>query len=359
LDVDWVPAAILPNISSERTIEGDVIAFAPLGDPRVIEFGIRYPRFKDLISRFTDAFHVTTEPVILIVREDVAGKPAVLDSLASFRDLVALSTIPYTRALATVYGNRAIRRICYSNSFWLYPWMLAKDNEHLITSTPAFQGIHIVDEFHGQATPELPILELGEIDGPLLEILLRRWKRYYLGSRKHPEDRALFRSLNMAAHAAQLPAGIDVTLYDLGRLIALWVSACEILAHQSAGHAGVKEVYDLLHRIRFVDHGMKLRKYKAFVSRRNGITRTERRNLACWVYGQLYHARCDFLHGNPVRKDRLNFSGEAGPFGVAPCVYRLALTGFLKLPPMKPLQKFYTDPQSIIERALRRTRKRK
>jgi hypothetical protein len=266
MTVDWLPAAILPNIFSERAVEGDVIAFAPRDDHRVIEFGVRHPRFKDLISRFTDSFHVPTDPVILIVREDVAGKLAVTDSLASFRDLVALATIPYARALATVYRNRAIHRICYSNSFWLYPWMLGKDNEHLTTSTPAFHGIYMVDEFHGQATPELPIMKFGEIDEPLLQILLRRWKRYYLGKRKYPEDRALFRSLNMAAHAAQLPAGIDVTLYDLGRLIALWVSACEILAQQSAGHAGVKEVYDLLHRIRFVNHGMKLRKYKAFVS---------------------------------------------------------------------------------------------
>ena len=121
------------------------------------------------------------------------------------------------------------------------------------------------------------------------------------------EDRALFRSLNVAA-GGEVAGGIDVTLYDLGRLIALWVSACEILARQSAGHAGVKEVYDLLHQVCFVDQGMKLRKYKAFVSRRNGITRTERRNLACWVYGQLYHARCDFLPGNPVRGKTVSIS---------------------------------------------------
>ena len=223
MDIDWIPAAILPNIASKRAIEGDGIALAPRHDPRVVEFGIRYPRFNDFVSRFTDAFRVPADPVIMIVREDLVGKLAALDPLPSFRDLVALSTIPYARALATVYGNRAIHRVCYSNSFWLYPWMLSKDNEHLTTSTPAFHGMHSVEEFHGQATPELPIMKLGEIDGPLLEVLLRR---YYLGKRKYPEDRALFRSLNMAAQAAQLPAGIDVTLYDLGRQIALWVSAC-------------------------------------------------------------------------------------------------------------------------------------
>jgi hypothetical protein len=359
LNVNWVPAAILPNISAKCAIEGDVVALAPSTDPRVVAFGALHPKFKDLLSRFTDAFRVPAEPVIEIVREDVLAKLSHVEPLASFRDLVALSVVPYARALATVYGNRAVRRISYSNSFWLYPWMLAQDNEHLIASTPAFHGMHIVDEFQGQAIPELPILEIREIDEPLLQVLLRRWKRYYLASRKYGADRALFRSLNMAMQAAQLPAGIDVTIYDLGRLIALWVSACEILANCTAGHAGVREVYDLLQHISFVDHRMSRQTFKAFISRRNGKTRTERRNLPCWVYGQLYHARCDFLHGNPIRKDRLNFRGETGPSWVAPCVYRLVLTRFLRMLPMKPMATFYTDPQDIIERALRRTVKRR
>lgn len=355
MTADWVPAAILPNLRSERAVEGDVIALAPIHDPRVVSLGARHPKFKDFISRFTNAFDVPTRPVIQIVREDVAAKLADVEPLASFRDLVALFVIPYTRALATIYGNRAINRISYSNSFWLYPWMLAKNNEYLVALTPALRGLHVVDEFHGQAAPELPIMDLDEIDECLLKVLLRRWRRYFLGGRRYAEDRALFRSLNMAAQAAQMPGGIDVTLYDLGRLIALWVSACEILANHVSGRANVKKVYDLLDRVSFVNHRISLRKYKAFVSK----TETERRNLACQVYGKLYHARCDFLHGNPIRKDRLTFSGQVGFSWVAPCVYRLALTGFLKLSPMEPARTFYTDPQSIVERALARTKKRR
>jgi hypothetical protein len=55
--------------------------------------------------------------------------------------------------------------------------------------------------------------------------LLKRWERYYLGTKRRREDRILFRSLNMAVKAAQMPGGIDVTLYDVGRMIALWVWA--------------------------------------------------------------------------------------------------------------------------------------
>ena len=55
--------------------------------------------------------------------------------------------------------------------------------------------------------------------------LLKRWERYYLVAGRRREDRILFRSLNMAVKAAQMPGGIDVTLYDVGRMIALWVWA--------------------------------------------------------------------------------------------------------------------------------------
>jgi hypothetical protein len=69
----------------------------------------------------------------------------------------------------------------------------------------------------------------------MFEALFRRWKRHYLARGRLWSDRALFRSLNMAANAAQLPGGIDTTLYDLGRMTGLWVSAFEILAHPHTG----------------------------------------------------------------------------------------------------------------------------
>jgi hypothetical protein len=53
---------------------------------------------------------------------------------------MALSVIPYSRAQALVYGNR--NRVTFSNSFWLYPWMLDKDYKYLITNTIANLGWH-------------------------------------------------------------------------------------------------------------------------------------------------------------------------------------------------------------------------
>src|SRR4051794_21793057 len=125
-----------------------------------------------------------------------------------------MSVVPHARSYAMVYKNSD--RISYANSFWLHPWMLAKDNEGLAASTPAFAGFHVVEEFHGQSSPELPVMHLDELDEPLYQALFTRWKRHYLGKRQRWQDRALFRSLNMATQAAQLPAGVGTTLYDLG-----------------------------------------------------------------------------------------------------------------------------------------------
>src|SRR6202012_2627362 len=101
-------------------------------------------------------------------------------------------------------------RIAYADSFWLYPWTLSKNNQTLTLSTPALSAFHVVQQFHGQASPELPVMQIqgNEIDTPLFDALLARWKRHYLGTRQRWTDRALFRSLNMAFQAASLPAGV-------------------------------------------------------------------------------------------------------------------------------------------------------
>jgi hypothetical protein len=232
---NWIPVAVLPNLYTRRTVEGEVVALAPAHDARVLAFISGHPKFGKFLARFTDTFQVALEPVVFIVREDtIARFVDTQGALLSFRDLVALSVVPYARCHGLVYGGSD--RIMYANSFWLHPWMV--DNETLAATTPAFTGVHVVEEFQGQASPDLPVMELGELDRPLFDALLARWQRHYLGKRQRWQDRALFRSLNMAHHAAQLPAGMGTTLYDLGRIAALWVSAFEILAHPRTESSG-------------------------------------------------------------------------------------------------------------------------
>lgn len=163
MNAEWVPACILPNLSSEKSVDGGVIALVPHDDPRVLEYSATHSKFADLLSRFTDAFGVQLVPVVMMVRKDQLSRLSNIDALASFRDLVVASTVPYGRSLASIYPNGG-RRIAYANSFWLYPWMLGTDNENLVLRTPAMDAFHVVDEFHGQSSPEMPDKELKDID---------------------------------------------------------------------------------------------------------------------------------------------------------------------------------------------------
>ena len=95
----------------------------------------------------------------------------------------------------------------------------------------------------------------------------------------------------------------------------------------------MKEVYKVFDNVDWLMKDCSAATHAAYVGRgKNAAVNAPKRNLACWIYGELYRARNDFLHGNPVSDTRLVVS-ESGRslFGYAPPLYRLALSGFLDL----------------------------
>jgi hypothetical protein len=215
--------------------------------------------------------------------------------------------------------------------------MVDRSGEDLIASTPAMLGTHDVDAFHGQSSPEMPVHTLSDydIDHPLLDALIACWNRRYTAVRPDWGDRALFRSLNMANQASLTPAGTDTTFYDVGRTVALWVSAFEILAHPGKGKTGPKAVYDMLDRAPWNHRRCRHNRYKAYMP---GSKPANRRSLGCWLYGELYQARNHFLHGNPVRREDLIIKrAKRSLFQYAAPLYRMALSGFLQLRFAEPM----------------------
>jgi hypothetical protein len=93
---DWTPGAILPNLSGDRAIEAEIVALAPFDDPRVQGMRDAIPLFTELLSRFSDAFGVLLKPFAFIARDDAIAELSA-DALLSFRDLAAISVIPYSR----------------------------------------------------------------------------------------------------------------------------------------------------------------------------------------------------------------------------------------------------------------------
>ena len=184
------------------------------------------------------------------------------------------------------------------------------------------------------------------VDRPLIDQLIRRWQRRYGPRPVKRADRALFRSLNMANQAAALPAGSDTTFYDVGRLIPLWVSAFEILAHNKFGRANLRNVYSLLEMLDWQVRKLQHRRYSAYENRTGP---SPRRILACYLYGKLYQARNDFIHGNPIRENSINVRRSKLPIArFAAPLYRLALSSFLGIRWNRQM------PESGGQKALRR-----
>src|SRR5262245_61802395 len=123
--LEWRPVAVLPNIYTSDSFEGGPIALAGVNDVRIQEIITAHPKFLDFLSRFTDAFGVRLSPAILVVKRSVFSELRTTNAIPSFRDALAISVIPYARALNVVYGSA--NHIYYGASFWLYPWMVVDE----------------------------------------------------------------------------------------------------------------------------------------------------------------------------------------------------------------------------------------
>ncbi|MCA3632767.1 MAG: hypothetical protein INF16_08250 [Methylobacterium sp.] len=153
-------------------------------------------------------------------------------------------------------------------------------------------------------------------------------RRHYAASKPAWEDVALMRSLNMAYQASLLPAGIDTTFYDIGRMLILWVSAFEILVHPGgSGQASCKQVFDLIERTPWAPRS----KIGQAIHDTGGKAKIKR-SFASWLYERLYYCRNDFIHGNPVDSSSLLLSTpQQSIFEYVALLYSIALTSFLNL----------------------------
>lgn len=361
---EWTPIFVLPNVPLDSAIGCSIAALVPAHDRRVAVLKRAYPKFRRFLNRFADNFGAKFEPSILLL--NTAASPIYRDvgTLASFRDLIALSAVIRGRALELRYPRGM--RVLFGDAFAIYPWMLDCHYEDMIGSTPAILGTHDVARFKGQSSPAVFRTPLGEsdIDQPLLAELMTRWRRRYEASEPLWADVALMRSLNMAYQASLIPAGTDTTFYDVGRIVSLWVSAFEILVHPGGnGRANRDKVFDLIESTRW-----EIPASARLAHDSGGKTKPAKRTLASSLYQVLHESRNDFLHGNPVERDNLVLpTPQRSIFEYAAPLYRIALTAFLPLtygapmPSADDAEAFgayiadhmtYMDPQKDAEEAL-------
>ena len=303
----WTCIAVLPNICFEDSIEGGCIAIASAMDQRVGSATSQQPLLGDFLSQFYDTHDNPITPSVILWDSSSGQELPEFDAMCSFRDVVATSHVLLARARAMTASFPSSTQ--WMDSFSIYPWMLGRDAQNITCRTPAIYGLHGVKSFRGQSSPGLSCRSLrrGDRDHPLFDALCQKWVEVYSNRSTNHAAVALFRSLNMAYRAGSVPGEADATNYDYGRSVALWVSAFEILAHPGgSGRADLLKVYDLLERAHYNSTSVSNAVHPAYSNRKHSASK---RNLACWLYGELYQARNDFLHGNPLSPDRLVLKG--------------------------------------------------
>jgi len=362
----WTPIWALPNIKLDEPVESEFFALAPNDDKRVRRLTRRHPEFRKFLQRFTDVHKNRIHPALILRREDAPKRLESLDAAVSFRDILVASIVPSASSRNLIYANLR-NRASLSTFFWVYPWMIDRNFEYAIAQTPTTMSLHDASAINGQSSPELIPINVSrqDFDETLLQSLLERWTARYINTMPTWENIALFRSLNIANQACQIPGDADATIFDFGRIISLWVSAFETLVHPGEnGRATLNEVYALLERVPWLD---KRCGHRRFMTRAH--KKQTRRNIACWIYNHIYDCRNDFLHGNPVNNSNLIIRRSGRPLiNFAPPLYRLGLTSFLELsinklpPPMTDTEAFATfcseslifeEPQRDAENAIR------
>ena len=337
----WISQAVLANVELTDAIEVNCAAFAPTGDRRVQTINVAHPSHATFLKRFTDAFGQPIRPTVLLVRSSASVGYRSVDAIASIRDILSVSVVPIARA--RYIQQKGSNHIFFSRTFDFYPWMVDQDHKHLVVSTPATAGLHCIDGFIGQAAPEVlrACMSCDDLDKPLFDALVERWHNAYGDEKPSWDNAKLMRSLNMAYHASQPPADQSTTIFDYGRMIALWVSAFEILVNPGRNRNPKEEgPKTLLGRVcRLLDQSIWIDK------KCKEIGRT--------IYKNIYRCRNNFLHGNTINREQSQpLMTRDSLFGISAPLYRMALTSFLDLKrkgPESPLEDAETFGREFAE----------
>ncbi|MGG7581828.1 hypothetical protein [Rhizobium sp. Nf11,1] len=230
--VTWRPIAVLPSVDVHTTrLGGAHIALIGSTDSRYRTCIETNQHLKGFLDSFTGSHGEAIRPSLIVISSEYEGKP-LSHAIASFRDIVVASVVLDVRVVSVLSHNN--RGPFYSSSFDNYPWMISDREDRLHAITPALSAIHRLKDFRGLASPAVPIhrIDNGHVHEGLFKGLYRLWERQFIDEQDEWEPRSILRSLNMATAAMQVPTtSIVETLFDWGRVIALWVSAFEILVH--------------------------------------------------------------------------------------------------------------------------------
>lgn len=324
----WNFVWLLYNLELEKPFDTEYLAIAPNADRRVHLVMHKAPATRALVRAFKDEFGRKRHPSVVLMRDDAPAAVGKWDTIRAFRNIFAVSCL--INGWQEMFASSNVTHSLFSETFDIYPLFPSTDEKGFITRSPAVTGFDSVGKFRGQTSPELPLPSQMKAapDDAILKQLMTVWDSTFVqGKPAGWEVTRLFRSLEMAYHAMKLPTETGPSIYDFGSRISLWVSSFEILAHPEKKKANLGVVLDLLSQYSWSNPELVKRPYQLRVRDKQIAA-----NLAQQLYSELYYARNDFLHGNPVNSDRLYaFKNQKRPFltSLAPLLYKVALAASL------------------------------
>ncbi len=325
--VTWQLGFVLPNFQVPLTATdlSGFMALASYRDVRVTNIRQNQRGTDKFLDGFRDVYDARQQPGAVIWRNDICQDRVSLKTFVDFRNIVALAAI-----LPGWAGLDPRQPVTPSNPLWsdtfdFHPGRLNTQGAIEIYNPAQNVFSSHNTPFVGMPSPHIPVYkDPFAPDWPLLAKLLRVWELRYL--RAHTsvkEHEPLFRSLEMAYRALQVPIHNEGTIQDFGTSLGLWVSAFEILAHPSQRKVQLTDVLDLLARAKWVEPRLRHRRFIVkYRKQRLSATFAER------VYPAIYSSRNTFLHGNPIYVKDWKFTHRTIKMSIgnlAPLIYRTAL----------------------------------
>lgn len=310
----------------ERGIAFDDEYFAVVSpaDPRLGEIRSSDPGASRILESFRDETGKPYIPSAIIANR--AAPYEVRNSAAAvidFRNIVAIAAL--LRSRASILASSRFDEPVFSETFDLHPAQVARSGSVVIDSPGLLSSLGKSADLNFTGSPFV-IRSAGRVivDERLFRGLATAWTMYHAGAPPR-DDRltSLFRALEIAFVALAVPNKNMGSVHDFGVLIALWVSALEILV-VPAGKSSRNRVSKLVTR-------------DPQFSVATGLPVMDARNERLVAFlgslcDVLYTARNDFIHGNPLSPEVFVpqvQSVKVNLLEVAPVVFRSALAAFL------------------------------
>jgi len=341
--MDWEFAFVLPNLVLPSdlhdtnpgafpdgiTVPPNYLKIFPGDHSLVTQLRAADKTVEQILRSFRNEYGKPYFPAVLLVARST---PQIikqdLEAFVAFRNVVAIATVLRGRGAALL--DRGALTPTWSDTFDFHPAKVG-GRGHMILQSPALSSL-VSSTAALRLTHSAYVKLEGRrlwMDHYLFQALGRAWRsRFTTKRRSDAFAQRAFRSIEVAYQASAVGAKNEASLHEYGTQIALWVSACEILAWADRKRADLPAVLELLGRY----PGRKATMRRRFRTTYRGQVFPS--NAPQRAYTYLYAARNDFLHGNRVTTNAMfTSSGEKRvPLPrVAAVVYRTALASYLNV----------------------------